>query len=165
MRSCTPAFIVMASVYDEDDAELFFLQYSAICMYLEPAKATRQYMRLIFAHRCEHGDFYHLVNELEFADGEDFMRYARFTHTLLQEVLKLVSPHAEHNPTHRIPIGPKERPIMTIRFTIKIGHFSLFIHYNLLCHIRIWRSDAFPSSALSTSLGSIFSFHKKHITY
>ena len=105
----------MASAYDEDDAELLFLQYSAICMYLEPEKAARQYMRPIFAHRREHGDFYHLVKELELADGEDFMRYARFTPTLLQEVLKIVGPHLEHNPTHRIPIGPKERLMMTIR--------------------------------------------------
>ena len=163
MRSCTPAFIIMTSAYDEDDAELLFLQYSASCMYLEPEKSTRQYMRPIFAHRCGHGDFYHLVKELEVADGEDFMRYARFIPTLLQEVLILAGPHLEHNPGASNTYWTKGAPHDDYTVHHQNRPFFLFIHYN----IGSYPNMAFrcTPSALSTSLASIFSFQNKHKAY
>ena len=88
----------------------------AVMCYLEDDHLSqRSYKRPIFARRKEQGDFYHLVRELELADNEYFCRYARFSPTLLEEVLQLVGPLIQHSQTHRIPIGPKERLMMTIR--------------------------------------------------
>ena len=43
-------------------------------MYLESEKWKRWNMGPLFAHRREHGDFYHIVKELELYDGEGVMQ-------------------------------------------------------------------------------------------
>ena len=43
------------------------------------------------------------------------LSYAGPFNRLLEELLQLVGPHIERRRTHRIPIGPKERSMMTIR--------------------------------------------------
>ena len=103
----------MAEIIDEGALQVVQLQTMAVME--DDHLSQSSYIRPIFARRKEQGDFYHLVRELELADNEYFCRYARFSPALLEEVLQLVGPLIQHSQTHRIPIGPKERLMMTIR--------------------------------------------------
>ena len=106
----------MSDISEEDALYLLQLQTMVVLDQLDNDHARRDYMRPVFARRKQQGDYYHLVRELEMADAEYFGRYARFSPALLEEVLQLVGPHIERHRTHRIPIGPKERLMMTIRY-------------------------------------------------
>ncbi len=105
----------MADISEEDALCLVQLQTIVVLHHFDDNESRRDYMRPVFARRKQQGDYYQLVRELEIADAEYFGRYARFSPALLEEVLQLVGPHIERCRTHRIPIGPKERLMMTIR--------------------------------------------------
>ena len=105
----------MADISEEDALYLLQLQTMVVLDQLDDDHARRDYMRPVFARRKQQGDNYQVVRELEMADAEYFGRYARFSPAVLDEVLQLVGPHIERRRTHRIPIDPKERLMMTIR--------------------------------------------------
>ena len=99
-----------------EEAHLAQIQALAVWFSLDEESHSRdQYMRGIFAKRREQGDFYHLVKELELANDELYFNYTRMTPTLLENLLQMVGPMLTHRMTHRIPIGEKERLVMTIR--------------------------------------------------
>ena len=99
----------------QEDALYFFQLQTMVVLDQLDDNESRRDIRPVFARRKQQGDYYQLVREFEMADAEYFGRYAWFPPALLEEVLQLVGPHVERCRTHRIPIGPKERSMMTIR--------------------------------------------------
>jgi hypothetical protein len=100
---------------EEADAFLLLNVQAIAVLYSQRRRRHRRdsYVRDIFARRWEQGDFHNLVREL--GDHAYFSKYFRFTPPLLEELLQLVGPALLHHNTHRTPIGPKERLVMTLR--------------------------------------------------
>ena len=105
----------MADSSDEEHFHILQIQAVAVQMHMQRKARKREYMRSVFANRKVHGDYHQLVKELELGDDEFYVRYLRMTPELLEYILRLVGPLIQHQDTHRIPIGAKERLVITLR--------------------------------------------------
>ncbi|XP_075560012.1 uncharacterized protein LOC142591588 [Dermacentor variabilis] len=74
------------------------------------------YLRVIFDKPPEFGECHHIKQELQQSDPEYHFKYFRMTKSPFDKVLSLVYDRLLHPPTHRRPISPPERLVVTSRF-------------------------------------------------
>ena len=75
----------------------------------------RSYQRGLHGDRNFRGEFARIVTEMRTSDPEIFFSYFRMDRAAFDEILELVRPLITHRPTHRTPIPPEQRLVITLR--------------------------------------------------
>ena len=82
---------------------------------LSKRRKRRIYMREVNTRRETLGQYHTRVQEMRLGDPDYFYRYCRMSPDTYRHLLSLVGPRILHQATHRLPISPGERLMLTLR--------------------------------------------------
>lgn len=105
------------SVYEK--VRKLYLSYIVLLQKYENVRMKRKFwVRPMFTHemRLLQGASNNLVVEMQTTDGEKFFNYFRMTPEIFEELLMLVGPLIQKETVCRIPISPRARLQLTLRW-------------------------------------------------